>query len=242
MKPKHIALIFAGGTGQRMNSKSTPKQFLEVHGKPIIIYTLEQFELNPDIDAIIIASLPEKIEYLETLIKKYDVTKVASVIPGGDTGQLSIYNTLVEAAKLFSEDSIVLIHDGVRPLINQETISSCIEMVSKHGNAVTTAPAVETVFISNPEGTGIESIIQRSRCNLARAPQGFKLGDILSVHNRALSEGVFNSIDSASLMDSYGVKLHMVEGPIENIKITTPLDFYTFRGILDAQENLQILG
>src|SRR5690554_3422819 len=146
MSEKHIALIFAGGTGERMNSKSIPKQFLEVHGKPIIIYTLEQFEQHSEIDAIIIASLPEKIDYLQSLIHKFNLKKVTSIVPGGATGQLSIYNTLVEAQRLFNPSSIVLIHDGVRPLLNQSTITKCIESVLQHGNAVTTAPAVETVI------------------------------------------------------------------------------------------------
>jgi 2-C-methyl-D-erythritol 4-phosphate cytidylyltransferase len=242
MESKNVALIFAGGTGQRMNSKSMPKQFLEVHGKPIIIYTLEQFDQHPRIDGIIIACIPDWITYLDDLVRKFQIRKIHAIIPGGETGQLSIYNTLCEANKLFDPDTSVLIHDGVRPLINQETISKCISCLSLYGNAVTTAPAVETVIVMSEEQESIDAVVQRSRCKLARAPQCFKLYDILSVHKKAMQEGICDAIDSATLMHSHGVRLHTVEGPVENIKITTPTDFYTFRGILDARESMQVFG
>lgn len=241
MQRKNVALIFAGGTGQRMHSKSRPKQFLEVHGKPIIIYTLEQFEQHPQIDGIIVACIPEWIEYLSMIAEKYKISKLLSVVPGGSTGQLSIYQTLCEADKLFDPESIVLIHDGVRPLIDESTISTCISCIQTKGNAITTAPAVETVIISG-EDNSLEAVVPRSRCQLARAPQGFRLKDILAVHKTALREGIQDSIDSATLMNSHGTKLHTVPGPVENIKITTPIDFYTFRGILDARENMQVFG
>jgi 2-C-methyl-D-erythritol 4-phosphate cytidylyltransferase len=242
METKHIALIFAGGTGQRMNSKSLPKQFLEVHGKPIIIYTLEQFEQHPQIDAIIIACIPEWISYLDDLVLKFQIRKVRAIIPGGETGQLSIYNTLCEANNSFEPDTGVLIHDGVRPLIDQKTISDCISCFSQHGNAITTAPAVETVIVMNDEQDSIDAVVQRSMCKLARAPQCFRLQDILGVHEKAQKAGIRDAIDSATLMHSHGSKLHTVQGPSENIKITTPTDFYTFRGILDARKNMQVFG
>jgi 2-C-methyl-D-erythritol 4-phosphate cytidylyltransferase len=242
MNRKNVALIFAGGTGQRMNSRTLPKQFLEIHGKPIIIYTLEQFDHHPQIDGIIVACISDKIEYLYSLVEKFQISKVVSIVPGGETGQLSIFNALCEASNRYQSDTTVLIHDGVRPLIDQQTISKCITCIQTHGNAITTAPAVETVIISNDNKTSIEAIVQRSRCDLARAPQGFKLGEILTVHKEALEAGINDSIDSATLMSSYGIKLHTVEGPSENIKITTPTDFYTFRGILDARENMQVFG
>lgn len=237
MTNKTIALIFAGGTGERMNTQTIPKQFLEVKEKPIIIHTLEKFEFHPQIDGIIIACVSSWIEHLNELILLYNLRKITAVVPGGKTGQLSIYNTLLEAKKFYNDNSIVLIHDGVRPLINRKIISECIECVEKNGNAITTTPAVETVIISD-EDSKIEDVVQRSRCQLARAPQAFILKDILNVHQNALSLGINNSIDSATLMRSFGVELHTIIGPAENIKITTPIDFYTFKGILEAQNNL----
>lgn len=125
----NIAMVFAGGVGQRMNTKTMPKQFLELHQKPIIIYTLEQFDNHPEIDGIVISCLESWIPYLEKLVKKFSITKVKAIVPGGDTGQDSIYNGINKAYELFPEDSIVLIHDAVRPIINEELITNNIATV-----------------------------------------------------------------------------------------------------------------
>lgn len=237
----NIAVIFAGGTGQRMNTKTVPKQFLELHGKPIIIYTLEQFENHDQIDGVVVVCLKSWIPQLKKLLRKFDIQKVRSIVPGGDSGQQSIYNGLVEAARLYPEDSVVLIHDGVRPLVDEETITANIEGVRKNGNAITVTPAIETITIDN-DGDEIGNIVDRSRCQVAKAPQSFVLKDILSAHNRAREEGRYDFIDSASIMCHYGSRLYTVQGKSENIKITTPSDFYIFRAIVDARENSQIFG
>ena len=130
----NIAVIFAGGTGTRMNTKSRPKQFLELHGKPLIIYTLEKFENHPLVDAIVVVCIKQWISYLQKLITKYNLTKIASIIPGGETGQMSIFNGISETNRLYGQDSIVLIHDGVRPLIDEETITNNINCVIENGN------------------------------------------------------------------------------------------------------------
>jgi 2-C-methyl-D-erythritol 4-phosphate cytidylyltransferase len=238
----NIAVIFAGGTGQRMNTASKPKQFLELHGKPIIIYTLEYFQKHSQIDGIVVVCLESWIDYCENLLKKYQIDKVLKIVPGGNSGQESIFNGL-EAAHQISdnEQDIVLIHDGVRPLINEALITNCIASVKKHGNAITVSPAIETILLKTEDGD-IGNILKRSECEMAKAPQCFYLNDIYSCHLKAKAAGKDDFIDSASLMQYYGYKLNAVEGPLENIKITTPADFYIFRAIMDARENLQILG
>lgn len=238
----NIAVIFAGGTGQRMNTASKPKQFLELHGKPIIIYTLEYFQKHSQIDGIVVVCLESWIDYCENLLKKYQIDKVLKIVPGGNSGQKSIFNGL-EAAHQISdnEQDIVLIHDGVRPLINEALITNCIASVKKHGNAITVSPAIETILLKTEDGD-IGNILKRSECEMAKAPQCFYLNDIYSCHLKAKAAGKDDFIDSASLMQYYGYKLNAVEGPLENIKITTPADFYIFRAIMDARENLQILG
>ncbi len=236
-----IALIFAGGTGQRMNTRSKPKQFLSMHGKPVLIYTLEHFQRHEMIDGIILVSLAEWIGYTKELLEKYNITKVMDVIPGGQSGQESIFGGVKYAYKHCEKNSIVLIHDGVRPLIRESTISDCIACVKQKGNAITVAPVVETVFVNDSQ-EGVGEIFDRSQCKLARAPQCFFLDDIYAAHKKAIEEGRENFIDSASLMQHYGAKLHTVMGPMENIKITIPSDFYIFRALMDAQENLQIMG
>ena len=238
-----VAVIFAGGTGQRMNTRTLPKQFLELHGKPILIYTLEAFERHPQIDGIVVVMLESWIDHTWQLADKYRITKLRKVVPGGESGQQSIFNGLSAAREIFSDDSIVLIHDGVRPLIDEDTITGNIESVRAHGTAITVTPATETITIKE-EGGAVGDIIDRSRCELARAPQSFYLGDILAAHKKAqeIEGGSDRFIDSASMMQYFGHKLYSVQGRPENIKITTPGDFYIFRAMVDAMESSQIFG
>lgn len=237
----NVAVIFAGGTGQRMNTKTKPKQFLELHGKPILIYTLEAFQECEAIDGIIVVMLEDWIFHTKDLIDRYRINKVKAIVPGGETGQASIFSGVKKASELYSKESIVLIHDGVRPLMDASTIERCITCVQDHGTAITVSPAIETVAIKDKEGA-IGEILPRGNCLIAKAPQCFYLGEIYSAHLQAINDGRQDFIDSASLMQFYGHKLYSVEGPVENIKITTPGDFYIFRAISDARENSQIFG
>lgn len=237
----NIAVIFAGGIGKRMNSKAVPKQFLKLHGKDIIIHTLEHFEMHREIDGIVISCVEDWIPYLKKNLKKFDIEKVKDIVPGGRTGQESIYNGLVAAKKRYGEESIVLIHDGVRPLIEEKTITDCIASVKENGSGITVAPAIETIIrVDNNEK--IKDVIERSECLMARAPQGFYLNEILKAHYKAIEEGKNDFIDSASIMRYYGHTLSTIHGPVENIKITTPMDYYTFRALFEARENSQLFG
>lgn len=240
----NIALIFAGGTGQRMNTRTIPKQFLELHGKPIIIYTLEQFDLHPDIDAIIVVCLESWIERLKQMIKRFNIGKIVDVIPGGGTGQDSIFRGISVLHENFNypDDSIILIHDGVRPLIDETTIHENVVCAKEHGSSVTVVPATETVILRNQDFKEFGEILDRKFCFMARAPQCFRLGEIYAAHIKARRCGMKDFIDSAQLMSWYGTPLFQTEGKPENIKITTPGDFYIFRAIIDAKENSQIFG
>lgn len=237
----NVAIIFAGGTGQRMNSKTKPKQFLELHGKPIIIYTLEHFEHHELIDGIVVVCVEDWIEYCKSLIEKFNIRKVNAVIPGGKTGMLSRFEGIKKAAQLFPNDTVCLMHDGVRPLIDRDIISKNIESVEKFGSAVTVAPAIETIAVKG-EDNKVGQIIDRSKCQLAKAPQSFRLGELLRAHQNAVDSGITDCIDTAYLMQQNGHDVYTVEGTSENIKITTPTDFYTFRALMDIRENSQIFG
>ena len=238
----NIAVIFAGGIGSRMKSKSKPKQFLLMHGKPIIIHTLEIFEAHDEIDAIVVSCVEEWIPYLVELIQKYNIKKVKKIVHGGETGQLSIYNGLCAAEEVAGgQKSIVLIHDGVRPLINSKTISDNINSVKKNNSAITCVKVKETVMVVNDDDS-IDYIPDRSHSRLARAPQSFWLDDIIGAHRKALEENKTNFIDSCTMMQYYGKKMFLIDGPEENIKITTPDDFYIMRAMLDAKEDSQIYG
>ena len=237
---KNIAVIFAGGSGTRMHAKDKPKQFLMVHGKPIIVHTIEIFESHPDIDAIVVACIKDWIPYMEEMKYRFRLDKIARIVPGGDTGQLSIYAGLKAAEEAFGrENNIVLIHDGVRPLINHQIITDNISMVKRQGAAITCSDAKETFVLVNDK-EDVQEIPSRSHSRIAKAPQSFYLKEILDAHEKALAEGIDNMIDSCTLMHHYGYKLAVVDGPVENIKITTPEDFYMFRALYDARENQQL--
>lgn len=236
----NIAVIFAGGVGSRMHSKELPKQFLEIYNKPIIVHTIEFFERNENIDSIVVVCVENWIEYFNNLIRKFRLEKIKAIVPGGETGQLSIYNGL-RAAKNISEneDDIVLIHDGVRPLINIELLTNNINDVKKYGSSITSGIVKETIVEIDDEGD-ILLVPDRAHSRVAKAPQCFYLKDILNSHEKALQENIISFIDSCTMMKYYGYKLHMTDGPYENIKITTPDDFYTMRAILQAKEDAQL--
>lgn len=236
-----IVVIFAGGTGQRMNSKTRPKQFLELHGKPIIIYTLEQFDQHELINGIIVVCLRDWISYCKDLIDKFHIKKVKAIIQGGNTGLLSRYEGVKKAAELYPDDTICLMHDGVRPLIDHETITKNIETARKYGSAITVVPASETIALKG-EDNRIIKIVDRQACLMAKAPQTFKLGELFSVHKNAVTSGMIDCIDTAYLMRLNGYEVYAIEGSVDNIKITTPTDFYTFRALMDIRENSQIFG
>lgn len=240
----NVAIIFAGGSGKRMNTISRPKQFLELRGKPVIIYTLELFDTHPDIDAICVVCIKAWIPFLEKQLRKFEITKVVSIVPGGETGQDSIYNGLCAAEKYAKElkanDVNVLIHDGVRPLITQQTITDNINTVNDKGNCITCIPATETFIVTQDDGS--LDIPSREHSKIARAPQSFRLNDILQAHKNALERNRHDYIDSCTLMSSMGYKMNTIMGPMENIKITTPTDYFIFRAMVEVHENQQIFG
>ncbi len=237
----NIAAIFAGGSGVRMHTKSRPKQFLELNGKPIIIYTLELFDNHPQVDAIVVACIDSWIPFLKKMIRKFEITKVVEIVEGGETGQDSIYNALQAAERIAKgEETTVMIHDGVRPLITEQTITENLKTVDEFGSCITCIPATETFVVKQADGA--LEIPERANSLIARAPQSFRLADIMTAHRRAISEGRHDFIDSCTMMSHYGYTLKTIIGPMENIKITTPTDFFIFRAMVEVHENQQIFG
>ncbi len=239
----NVALIFAGGTGTRMKGTDKPKQFLELNGRPIIIHTIEHFELHNDIDSIVVVCKEDWIRYLNEKLDRFHIKKVMAVVKGGASGQESIRNGLYAIRDGIDADPreiVVLIHDGVRPLINEKLISDNIASVKQYGNAITVVPALETI-IKTDENGNISKVADRNLCKMARAPQSFILEDILNAHEMSMKNQE-EMIDSAMLMQRYGVTLHTVEGPMENIKITTAMDFHLFQALVIARENEQLGG
>lgn len=232
----NIAIIFAGGTGKRMNNKEVPKQFLMLDEKPIIIHTIERFDKHKDIDHIVIVCLKKWIDYLESTISQFNITKVVAIVPGGKSGQQSIFYGLQYVKDNYDiQKPIVLIHDGVRPLVDSKSISDSIKTCKQKGNAIVSVPSIETVFIKKKNQKSVKEIIDRNDCMMARAPQCFYLNDIYKCHIMSNNDGI-EFIDSATLMQYYGHKLNIVEGNPENIKITTPIDYFVFKGIYENKK------
>ncbi len=234
------ALIFAGGAGRRMNSRSKPKQFLEMNGKPIIIYTLEHFEYSSRIEEIVVVCIEGWVEELRGLLKRYGITKVTTIVPGGETGHDSIYLGLEAMKNTTSEDDTILIHDGVRPLINEELISINIRSVEKYGSAITSEPVRESV-IRCTDGENISDVPPRDQMYIAKAPQSFTFGKIFKLYERAQKEGI-KTIDSSHLCSFYNEKMHIVISTKNNIKITEPADYYIYKALYEALEGQQIFG
>lgn len=238
----NIAMIFAGGSGVRMGA-GIPKQFLEINSKPVLVHTIQLFQYHEMIDKIYVSTLKEYIPYVEALVQEFGLNKVAAVIPGGETAQDSIYNCLIKAKSENPEDSVVLLHDGVRPYVGYDVISRNIEGVLKNGNAITCTSCYETILLSE-SGDTVDSVPYRKNTYAAQAPQSFRLCDIIDAHDkiRALPTRYENMVDACTICTTLGIPVHMVEGNRGNIKVTTPEDVYMFRALLQYKENEQAFG
>lgn len=234
----NVAVIFAGGTGKRMGIDDIPKQFLEIAGKPIIIHTIEKFDNHPEIDGIVVVCVSNWIGYLKEILNKYEINKVKSIVEGGATGQDSIYNGLIEAEKFYSSDDTVLIHDGVRPLIDEDLISRNIKDTALHGNSITATICNET-FILSRNGVDIDNVPVRRHSYNAQAPQAFRLGEIIEAHEqiRKVNPDYEDIPDSCTLFINAGKPVFITEGVRGNVKITNPIDTYIFEAWLKFKEN-----
>lgn len=243
--PNNIAIIFAGGIGKRMsvNENSLPKQFLKINNKPIIIHTLELFQNHSEIDKIYISIHSDYYDFLTDLVKYYYIDKVKGIVTGGKTGQDSIYKALKLAAAENDKDSLVLIHDGVRPNITKETISKNISMAKEKGNAVTCTPCFETILISENHINPLY-VPYRKDTFAAQAPQTFHLGEVLDLHEimRKQNPEYDDIVDTCTLYKSFDKQIYMVEGNLGNIKITTIEDLYLLRALIRFKEDIDAFG
>lgn len=242
-KQKNIAIIFAGGTGQRFGSE-IPKQFVKVYGKEIIVHTLEVFENHPEIDEIYIGCIEDWIPYLCELIQTYKFSKIPTdgIVSGGKSGQDTIYKILCKAREFNTDDDIVLIHDGVRPIVTPNEISENIKKVKEFGSAITCIPFTETPVFSKG-GEYIDATLNRSNLYRGVAPQSFRLGHIIEAHDKIRKidpdySGTYKGgtiVDSASLIKAaFNERCTIVVGNPNNMKVTNTSDFFSLLGILQS--------
>lgn len=232
-----IAIIFAGGVGTRIGDSDEPKQFREVNGRPVICYTLAHFQRHSGIAAIYVACLPGWEARLTELAADAGITKLARIVPGGKTSQDSIRHALEAALADWAEDSLAVIHDGVRPIITADLISRLLDTAGRLGSAVTVRPAAET-FLFSRDGELADELLERSHSYIAQAPQVFRLGEIVRAHDhmRQINPGYADVVDSATLMARFGHPVHLVTGNHGNLKITHPSDVDFFRGWVLSQQ------
>lgn len=241
----NIALILAAGVGQRMRNGGLPKQFLNIMGKPIIIYTLEKFEQCDEVDQIVIVCHGSYTMHMADLLNFYRIKKTRRVIVGGCDRQSSLKKGLEAIVTDGGESQdIVIIHDGVRPLIDNATIVENIRVAKQYGCAITVHPVTESVVVSNGECVEFEDFKKRSDTYTLTSPQTFRLGEILDAYARCREwkDDKIPLLDAAMVYSEMGGKVHLVKEQNTNLKITTPEDVYYLRAILDLEESKYIFG
>ena len=231
----NIALLIAGGNGQRMG-QDIPKQFLTVNEKPVIVYTLEAFQRHAEIDCIAVVCVEGWERVLEAYARQFNISKLNCIVAGGKNGQDSIRNGLFTLEKTFSSDDIVLIHDAIRPMVSAEIISDCIVKTQKYGCAIATIPCAEAMLETEDAETSTGTY-PRDKLKRTQTPQGFRLGEICQLHRDALKKGITNSVASCTLMIEMGKQVHFSVGSEKNIKLTTVEDIDIFKALLVAKRS-----
>lgn len=233
----NIAMIIAGGKGSRMN-QDIPKQFLNIHDRPIIVYTMQAFQKHPEIDAILIVCLDGWQEILKAYAHQFNITKLRWVVVGGGNGQESIHNGLIQLERECRAEDLVLVHDGIRPNVSQEIISNSIAECRLHGSAITVIPCAEAMLLREEEnGTSAKALISRDMLARTQTPQTFPLAKLLWAHREAEKRGIHNSIASCTLMVELGEQVYFCPGSEKNIKITTTEDIEIFKALLMARKD-----
>lgn len=233
----NIVLVTAGGIGSRMHM-DIPKQFLNIKDKPVIIYTLEAFQKHPNIDAICVVCLKGWKEILKAYAKQFNITKLKWIVDGGENGQASIKNGLDRLEQEFNKQDIILIHDGNRPLVTQETISDCIIKCQQYGSGIAVVPCNTAILEKKDKDN------QYSKCALDRdllvitqTPHAFRLETLLCAHKEAAKQNITNSVASCTLMIELGKTVHFAAGSETNIKITNADDLKIFKALLKIDKN-----
>lgn len=233
----NIALIIAGGSGHRMG-QSIPKQFINIYDKPVLIYTLEGFQKHPQIDAIEVVCIDGWQDVLRAYANQFGITKLKWIIPGGSSGQESIRNGVYNLEGICSDDDIVVIHDGIRPMVDNEVLSDVLVVCEKYGNAVTSMPYNEQIFVIDNEKSTTQ-YIPRETLRRVSTPQAYKFGKLLWAYKKAFSEeiGIYGSSYTNTMMVDLGERLYFAQGSDKNIKLTTKDDLELFKAYLKMDKD-----
>jgi len=242
---KNIALIIAGGVGARMKT-STPKQFIKVYNKEIIFYTLEAFQKNRNIDGIVVVCLKGWEDFLLRGAKEYGITKMISqpnngIVPGGETGMLSLRNGMNFLKENYDKNSIIVIHDAVRPLIDQNIISSNIAAVETYGTAITCVPTTEALLqITEENPSDSNAVIDRNLVARTQTPQSLLLSKFIWAHEEAIKRGIKDTVATCTLLVELGESVHLISGNGINFKVTTQEDIDLMKAYLKVRNENEV--
>ncbi len=233
----NVAVIIAGGSGQRMG-QDIPKQFINVYDKPVVIYTLEGFQRHPQVDAIEVVCREGWHDVLQAYAKQFNITKLQWVVSGGETAQESIRNGIFHLEDQCAPDDIVIIHDGIRPLVDETVLTDVIEKCRQYGNAVTSLPYNEQIFVVDDEISTVE-YIPRETLRRVSTPQAYRFDIIDKAYHRAFEEeiGIYGSSYANTMMVELGERLYFAAGSDKNIKLTTKDDLELFKAYLQQDED-----
>lgn len=233
----NIALLTAGGVGNRMG-QDIPKQFMTIDNKPVIIYTMEAFQHHSEIDGIAVVCLKGWEVVLQSYANQYNITKLKWIFEGGNSNQESILNGLTGLKKVgCSDDTIILVQDGVRPLVSKDIISNNIAVCKEYGYAVTGLTCKEAIM-KLVDDTIREIEIPRERLVRTQTPHTYRLGTLLEGHRQAKEKGITNTVASCTLFGALGVNYqHLVRGSEQNgLKLTSPEDIELFKALLHSSK------
>ncbi len=232
-----IAIIIAGGSGSRMG-QDIPKQFINVHDKPVLLYTLEGFQKHPQIDAIEVVCLEGWQSPVWAYAKQFNITKLKWVVTGGSTGQESIRNGVYHLEGKCADDDIIVIHDGIRPLVDETVLTDVINKCQQFGNAVSSLPYNEQIFLIDDEYSTTR-YIPRETLRRVSTPQAYSYAKLLWGYRKAFSEriGIYGSSYTNTMMVELGERLYFAAGSDKNIKLTTKDDLELFKAYLKSEED-----
>lgn len=233
----NIAIIIAAGSGHRMG-QDIPKQFINVYDKPVVIYTLEGFQRYPKIDAIEVVCLKGWQDVLKAYAKQFGITKLKWVVDGGETGQESIRNGVYNLEGIASSDDTIIIHDGIRPLVEDSVLSGVIAVCKEKGNAVTSMPYNEQIFVKDDDESTIK-YIPRETLRRVSTPQAYKFGKLDWAYHEAFEKkiGIYGSSYTNTMMVELGERLYFASGSDKNIKLTTKDDLEMFKCYLKMEKD-----
>lgn len=226
----NYAVILAGGIGKRMG-ESIPKQFLRVEGKPIIVYSIENFQINPKIEKILVVCVKEWIDYLKNLVSEYALSKVEWIIEGGNTSHDSIRNGIFFLEGKLKDNDFVIIHDAVRPVLPQKALDELIRVAQEKGNASSSVPCHPPIVYTDDFESGIVDV-DRDHVMLTASPQAFKYSLALKCYKQAEEENLHNATFTSSLLIHCGERVYFAKGTTCNVKITTKSDLALFKALL----------